>query len=147
MPVRFDVSVPLSTSVSQNVREAYYSRLMDAATAGYNHSLELAPEDRGTLKQTSIAPERRGKDVVWGYTQPYAAPMEYGTQPYYPPLEPLVRWAERVTGNPGLGYYVAREKIPTEGIDAQPYARPGRQRMIDWLKNHGLGDYLEAEQR
>jgi hypothetical protein len=71
--------------------------------------------------------------------------MEFGTEPYYPPLQPLLEWSERVTGGKGLGYYVAREKIPNEGIDAHPYARPGAEKTKQYLKGNSFGEYLDNE--
>lgn len=135
----------LSTNVSldvnitaEDVYQAHRKRVKDAADLGFSVSQEEVPVDTGTLKQSGFPPEFRGENVVFGYTARQARPMEEGTAPYYPPVQPLVRWAERIGKDAGFGYYVARKKIPEEGIDAQPYLRPAARRMRPWLDNHGL---------
>jgi len=65
--------------------------------------------------------------------------MEEGTEPgHTPPIEPLKRWAERIGKDPGFGVWVATQKIPAEGVDAQPFLSPAAERMGPWLDNHGL---------
>ncbi len=142
MPVQFDIDTT-ETEIQEEFEDAFYEYLMDAATVGYNHAVELAPEDRGTLKQTSFPPERRQNDIVYGFTAPYAEAQEYGTEPYYPPLQPLLEWSQRVSGGLGLGFYVAREKIPTEGIDEKRFARAGRDKQERWLNSHDVSDYTD----
>ncbi|UXF50000.1 neck protein [Haloquadratum phage sp.] len=142
MPVQFEIDTT-DRDIASEFEDAFFEYLMDAATVGYNHALELAPEDRGTLKQTSFAPERRTDGVVYGFTAPYAEAQEYGTEPYYPPLQPLLEWSQRVSGGLGLGFYVARHKIPTEGITEKRFARDGRDRQEEWLQNHDVSDYTD----
>ncbi len=142
MPVQFDIDTT-ETEMQAAFEDAFYEYLMDAATVGYNHAVELAPEDRGTLKQTSFAPERRQNDIVYGFTAPYAKAQEYGTDPYYPPLQPLLEWSQRVTGGLGWGFYVARKKIPTEGIDEKRFARAGKEKQERWLDSHDVSDYTD----
>jgi hypothetical protein len=136
-------SVDLEIDITaQEVREASDKRMMDAATKGFAVSQERVPQDRGTLQQSGFQPEQRGDDIVYGYTAPYAEVMEEGSEPFYPPLEPLLEWSKRVSGDVGLGYYVARHKIPKEGIDAQPYLEPSVEAVTDYLNSHGLEEYL-----
>lgn len=125
-----------------DVLRADEKRRMDAATLGFSVSQQRVPVDRGTLKQSGFQPENRDGDIVFGYTAPYARPIEEGTDPYYPPIGPLLEWADRIGAGPGLAYYVARHKIPTEGITAQPYLSPSADRMEDWLSSHSLEEYL-----
>jgi hypothetical protein len=106
---------------------------------GFAVSQEEVPVDTGELQQSGFPPEFRDGDVVFGYTARQAAPMEYGTEPgHTPPIEPLARWAERIGKSRGFGIWVATEKIPSEGVAAQPYLRPSVERMRPWLDNHGL---------
>jgi hypothetical protein len=142
MPVQFEVNAT-DRDIASEFESAFFDYLVDGATVGYNHSLELAPEDDGPLKSTSFPPERRGDAVVYGYTAPYAEAQEYGTEPYYPPLQPLLEWSKRVSGGLSLGFYVAREKIPTEGITEKRFARDGRDRQEEWLQNHDVSDYTD----
>jgi len=133
-------SVDLDVDVTaEDVYQAHRERVKDAADLGFSVSQEEVPVDTGTLQQSGFAPEFRGEDVVFGYTARQAAPMEYGTEPNHtPPIEPLKRWAERIGKDPGFGVWVATEKIPQEGVDAQPYLKPAAARMKPYLDNHGL---------
>jgi hypothetical protein len=109
--------------------------------------MEVVPEDRGTLRMSmaQFTPEVRNGEIVWGVgDQPHAAPIEFGTEPYWPPIKPLVEWAERVAGDPSLGYYV-QWKIAQEGIDSQPYLRPGAEVQKEWYQTHNPSDYIEDE--
>ena len=129
---RIDVS-------ADDVLQAHRDRMKDAADLGFSVSQEEVPVERGTLQQSGFAPEWRGDTLVFGYTARQAAPMEYGTDPgHTPPIEPLKRWAERIGMDPGFGVWVATQKIPQEGVDAQPYLAPAAARMGPWLDNHGL---------
>jgi len=139
--IETDLEVNLN---AEDVRQAHFNRLEDAATKGFSVALERAPEDRGTLKQGMFPPERRGNSIVYGATAPYSASMEFGTNPgHTPPPGPILEWAQRVASDPGLGYYVAKEKIPTEGIDAQPFARPGKEEQERWYSSHDVDSYIQ----
>jgi len=124
---------------ADDVLEAHRDRLQKAGELGFAVSQEEVPVDTGTLKQSGFGPEFRGEDLVIGYAGRQAAPMEFGTDPgHRPPVEPLVRWAQRIGKDAGFGYYVALQKIPEEGVDAQPYLAPAAERMKAFLDNRGL---------
>jgi len=137
--VEVDSEINISSS---EVREAWRKRMMDAGTKGFAVSQERVPEDRGTLRQSGFQPEWRGDKLVYGYTAPYARPIEEGTGSFEPPTKPLMEWAERIGKDPGFGYWVARHKIPEEGIDAQPYLAPSAEAARSFLNTHPLQDYL-----
>jgi len=63
------------------------------------------------------------------------------------PTRATLEWSRRVSGDEGLGWYVAREKIPKEGIDEQPYLRPSAEIAQEWLQSHDFSDYFEREFR
>jgi len=129
----------------QKVQQGIFDYLKDAAQVGQNVALEEVPEDRGTLRKSlaQFVPQEKDGSVVWGIGgQPHAAPMEFGTDPYVPPLQPLLEWSNRVTGDEGLGYYV-QQKIAEEGIEAQPYLRPGAEAQKEWLQSHDMNEYIE----
>ncbi len=126
---------------SEDVLQAHRKRLKKAGELGFAVSQEEVPVDRGTLKQSGFQPEFRGNDLVFGYTQAYARPIEEGTGPYWAPVQPLREWADRVLGDPDIGYAV-QQKIAKEGITAQPYLAPAKERMEQWLNSHGLGEFL-----
>lgn len=74
----------------------------------------------GTLRSawiTRVDVDRGVGQVVGRATNPesYAIPVELGTKPHYPPLEPLINWAE--------------QKLHLQGPDAERAAR-GIQRKI-----------------
>lgn len=94
---------------------------------------ERTPTAMGTLRQSFIA----GVDVVAlldsvfgtvGSPLPYAMPVEMGTKPHYPPLEPLITWAE--------------VKLGLEGDEAESAAL-GIQRKIGRFgtPGHGMARY------
>jgi len=131
-----DATIDVSAA---DVLEAHRDRVKKAADLGYSVSQELVPHDTGKLKATGFAPEFRDGDIVFGYGTAYAEAMEFGTEPgHKPPVQPLVDWAQRIGKDAGFGVYVATQKIPAEGVDAQPYLRPSVERMRPWLDNHGL---------
>jgi hypothetical protein len=135
-------------NIGPKVQTGVENYLLDGAQAGQNFAMEVVPEDRGTLRMSmaQFTPEIRNGEVIWG-TQDvaHARPMEFGTDPFHPPLEPLLEWSKRVTGDEGLGYYVALHKIPNEGIDSQPYLRPGAEVQKEWYQTHNPSDYIEDE--
>ena len=132
--------------IGGKVARAQRQRMTDAADAGFALSQEEVPGDRGTLQQSGYPPTWEGGSIHWGYRARHAWPMEDGTEPgHTPPVGPLMDWGERVAGDRGLGWYVARIKAPREGIDAQPYARPGRDRQKQYLKTHPFSEYLERQ--
>jgi len=135
-----NASVDATIDVSAaDVVAAHKQRLKDAGDRGFAFSQEVVPHDTGGLKQSGFGPEFRGDEMVIGYAGRQAAPMEFGTDPgHTPPVEPLVRWAQRIGKDAGFGVWVATEKIPSEGVDAQPYLRPAANVMKQYLDTHGL---------
>ena len=133
-----EVSLDIDVS-TDDILEAHRKRLKTAGELGFAVSQEEVPVDTGTLQQSGFGPEFRGEDMVIGYSARQAAPMEFGTEPgHTPPIQPLVRWAQRIGKDAGFGYYVARVKIPQDGVEANPYLRPAAERMRMWLDSHGL---------
>ena len=136
-------------NLGSKVQKGVENYLLDGAQKGQNFAMEVVPEDRSNLRMSmaQFTPEVRGGDVIWGVgDQPHAAPIEFGTEPFWPPIKPLVEWADRVAGDPSLGYYV-RWKIAQEGIDEQPYLRPGAEIQKEWYKSHDPSEYIEDELR
>ena len=86
--------------------------------------IKNAPFDRGFLRQNiTLFPEILSDKYVLTSKAPYSAAMEYGTRPFYAPIEPLKGWAHRKLGDESLGWAI-RGKIAAVGITAQPYMRP-----------------------
>lgn len=135
--LRADVDASIDVT-SEDVLQAHRDRLKDAATLGFSVSQEEVPMDTGKLKQSGFPPEFRDGDVVFGYSADHAETMEFGSGPRHVPVEPLMRWGERIGKGRGFGYIVATEIIPEKGIRAQPYLAPAVDRMKPWLDNHSL---------
>lgn len=145
MALEINLETDVRKDASGAISRAQKTRLQDAMDKGFSVSQENVPEDRGTLRQSGFPPTWDGNVLRFGYRANHAAPMEFGTEPFQPPLEPLLEWSERVTGDTGLGYYVALEKIPSEGIGAQPYMRPAAKAAKRWLQSRDFGTYFEDE--
>ena len=145
----FQVDVDLDgiSDVSGKVSKGIERFMLDGAQRGQNVAMEHVPEDRGNLRMSmaQFVPEVRNGEIVWGVgAQPHALPMEFGTEPYWAPIQPLLDWANRVGGGEGLAYAV-QWKIAHEGIDAQPYLRPGAEAQEDWYSNHDPSEYINDE--
>jgi hypothetical protein len=145
---------------ADDVLEAHRDRLKKAGELGFAVSQEEVPFDTGFLHGSGFAPEFRdgGNTLVFGYTAEYAEAMEEGTEPFTPPLEPLLRWGDRNFGtdrsaddvlqdldengwHPGIFSHPGAavwSKIRAKGIEAQPYLEPAAERMEDYLNNHVL---------
>lgn len=136
----------VDTNAGERTIRAHKRRLKDALDYGFAVSQEHAPEDRGTLQQTAVEPQWEGNTLSYKYTQPYAWPMEEGTQAFVPPAEPLLDWAERVVGDRGFGWYV-QDMIAEEGLEGHHYAREGARAARSYLDSHDLGSYLDDEFR
>lgn len=136
----------ISKNASSGVKRAHRKRMEDAADRGFAESQEKAPVDRGTLLQSGYTPTWDGETLHWGYRANHAMPMEYGTDPYWAPIQPLLEWADRVLGERSAGYAI-QKKIAKHGIDAQPYARPGAEAQERFLKSNEFGKYLGREFR
>lgn len=140
--VKNTVSKDAGSAISTGVKQY----MEDGADVGFAQSQELVPQDRGTLLQSGFPPEWTSDgSLQYGYRANHASHMEFGTEPFQPPVAPLVEWSERVTGGPGLGYYVALHKIPTEGIDSQPYLRPAADKQKRWYSSRDIAEYIENE--
>lgn len=142
--ISVDVDITVDKDASGAIQRAQRKRLEDSGDIGFATSQELVPEDRGTLRQSGFTPVWDGDTLKWGYRANHSKPQEFGTQAFWAPIDPLKAWAERVVGDPGFGYYV-QQKIAEEGIDPQPFAQPGRDKQIQFLKGNSFRKYLERE--
>jgi len=108
--------------------------LARAALETENRAKERAPVAFGRLR-AGIHTERPGQfttDVVSG--EKYAAAVEYGTSPHFPPISELQLWAGRVLGDEDAAYPVAR-KIAVSGTQPQPYLRPAFEEVAPQLRS------------
>ena len=96
---------------------------------------EEAPVDTGRLRASlEEVVENVGGEVFRarvGSNLEYAAPMEFGTSPFFPPPSDLRRWAGRVLGDESMAFPVARA-IAASGIEEQPYLGPAFEGIATW---------------
>jgi len=110
---------------------------------------ENAPADTGNL-QNSIRSvvESIGEtllEIRVGAEAEYAAPQEFGTDPFFPPPSALRDWARRVLGDEDLAYPVA-QSISETGLDAQPFLVPAFEDNLEWAVDR-INDAVEAALR
>ena len=100
-----------------------------------------APVDRGAggglISRIESVVEAVGETLIEirvGSNADQAAPMEYGTDPFFPPPSELRGWARRVLGadDPETAAFLVARKISETGIDAQPYLRPAFEENLEW---------------
>lgn len=140
--IGLDVSADRS-DVADAVDDGTREAMLDAAQAGFAKSQDKVPVATGELKQSGELV--RGEDVVgFRYDTAYDQFVEGGTEPHWPPIEPLKEWASIVLGDPNAAYAV-QQKIAEEGTDAQEYVRPGFLAMSRELKRRGLSTNIEGQ--
>lgn len=125
------------------IREGVTNAIHAAGQAGFAESQRQVPVAFGDLKKSGEL--RRGPGFAqFGYDSEYARPVEKGSEPHYPPIEPLKEWAELVLGDRQAAYPV-QQKIAEEGTPAQPYMGPGFQAAVRELKRRGLSPSIEGQ--
>lgn len=97
---------------------------------------ENAPRDMGQLQADLIQPmvEQLGALVVRvrvGSNLPQTGPHEFGTDPFWPPVDALRPWANRVLGDPDLAFVAARS-IAETGLEEQRFIRDAIEEHLDW---------------
>jgi hypothetical protein len=140
--IGLEVSSDASDDVGDAVADGTRAAILEAAQAGFAESQAEVPEATGALKQSGelVETPQGGR---WTYDSEYAPYVEGGTEPHYPPIEPLKEWAAIVLGDESAAYGV-QEKIAQEGTDPQPFLRPGFQRMATELKRRGVSTDIEG---
>lgn len=97
-----------------------------------NKSKKKCPENVGDLRRSiKLKPINPNASEYFVFSNlGYAAPMEYGTVPYYAPINPLKEWAKKKLGDEDVGYAI-QAKIAKEGINAHPFFRPALDETIN----------------
>jgi len=84
--------------------------------------------DTGQLLQSGeLILRSDGATVRYGIN--YADFVEYGTDPHWTPIEPLIEWARRKGMDEGFAFAV-QKKIAKFGTDPNPYARNAVDQVI-----------------
>lgn len=145
MVINVSIGTPTNRDPGPAVERARRRYFLDVATRGFRVSQERVPTDTSQLRQSGVRPqERLDGSVIWGYRADYARPVEEGSRPHWPPIEPLRGWARRVLGNESAAYAV-QAKIAEEGTDAQPFVEPSVRAMRRFARSRGMGQYIEEE--
>lgn len=110
--IEIDGQIEAQRKIAQVIRDLYGAPLLDAmrqATLGVTRDArKLAPVDVGRLRSSILPEVRRMNNVITGVVGSnvqYAAAMELGSRPHWPPIKALEVWAKRHGMNP---YLVAR---------------------------------------
>jgi len=130
--------VDVSQAVKDGTREALHS----AAQVGFAESQRLVAEASGDLKQSG-ALRRSDTSATFGYDADHAPYVEGGTDPHWPPIEPLQEWAELVLGDRSAAWPI-QKKIAEEGTPPQPFIQPGFEAMARELQRRGITADIEG---
>lgn len=70
----------------------------------------------------------------------YAAAVEYGSRPHWPPIQALEGWAQRH----GIPAFLVARKIAREGTKERPFWQPSYEELADYVGNDldDFGDEL-----
>jgi hypothetical protein len=96
--------------------------------------------DRAMLRN-SVTVTRKPKSWWLGVTAPHAPMIEYGTRPFWPPLQPLIDWASRkgigleegidpVTMGRMIAHGIATHGIKPRRFMAKAWARWKREKIF-----------------
>lgn len=88
---------------------------------------------RGTIVTNILVGQRADVvgQVIW--QQPYAKFVDEGTPPHFPPIGPLLRWAERVLGDRRAAYAV-QIAISRRGTAVQNFSQQTRDRAAPEIR-------------
>jgi hypothetical protein len=138
-------SIDVRASPGGAVPDGTQEALRESGGVGFQESQRKVPKDTSELMLSGQPPrELPDGSVVWGYTAPHALPVEYGSRPHFPPIEPLLGWARRVLGNESAAYAV-QQKIGKYGTQPQPYIRPGHEAQKAALRQFGIVPRIKSK--
>ena len=100
-------------------------------------AIDSAPFDQGLLRAgITLFPQILANKYVLVSNTNYSASIEYGSRPFYAPIQPLKEWARRKLGDENIAYAV-QAKIAKVGITASPFFRPAlSQVQTYWLPQY-----------
>ena len=90
---------------------------------------ELAPVDTGRLRSSIVSLLSPAQAVVRASAE-YAAYVEFGTRPHFPPIAPLALWGKRHGGIPG---WALARAIGRRGTRPQPFMEPAARTGVAQL--------------
>ncbi len=114
----------LTTTMLKNVRNAIELGCISIEA----DAVEECPVDLGDLRSSIGYDVSSGNNPVGTIfaSAEQASHIEFGTDPHFPPIEPLEEWARR-HGLEGAGFAIAL-KISEEGTQPQPFMQPALEK-------------------
>ena len=109
------------SEVDSKIREEVKDLLIRIGTEITNEAKKEAPVSSGELRQSIQIHEKDSQRIILGTKKEYAAPVEYGTEPHYPPIAPLKKWVRRKLGVEEDVAYAVQQKIGQEGTEPNPF--------------------------
>lgn len=123
--LNFETTTNISEELLKKLSEEKLTRvLMKSMFKMEELAVHFAPVDTSELVQKiTLFPQILAKVYILSSKAKQSEAMEYGTRPFYAPIEPLKKWAGRKLGDESIGYAI-QKKIAKVGITAQPFMRP-----------------------
>jgi len=134
----------------EKVIDAENNRQMEAASTGFSIMQENIAQDatdRGTMGQDAFPPEQREGRIVYGIggtSAAYGLAQEEGTEPFTPPIQPLLDWGERKFGSEDIGA-AAWQTIREEGIKEKAFMKDSLDVVGEVLNGAEIEDYINEE--
>ncbi len=109
------------SKVEEPIKLKVKGQLEDIARELVNEMKIEAPTDTGRLKQ-SIQIIGSAEDKLYvGTSVKYAAYIQFGTRPHYPPIQPLKKWVRRKLNAEESVAYAVQRKIGAKGTEPNPF--------------------------
>jgi hypothetical protein len=141
--IGLNVSADRPDDVGDAIKDGTYAAIQEAAQAGFAESQRQVPVAFGDLKESGEL--RRGEQsATFGYKSDHAPFVEGGTEPHWPPIEPLKEWAALVLGDEDAAYAV-QQKIADVGTDPQPFMGPAFRTAVRELQRRGLSPTINGQ--
>lgn len=124
--VEIEGLIEVQRKMEQMVAELHGAPMLnamrDATLLVQRDARKLCPVDTGRLRSSIVPEVRQQTGVVIGVVGSnvtYAAAMEFGTRPHWPPLDALEPWARRH----GMSAFLVARAIARRGIKGRRYLR------------------------
>jgi len=139
--IKFNIKVSGTDKGKEEVINKARKVLMKSMFKMEELAIDYAPFDQGYLRENiTVFPQILSSNYVLNSNASYSAAMEYGSRPFYAPIEPLKEWAKRKIGDENVGYAV-QAKIAKFGVKSSPFFRPS----LAIVKSHFLPQYIKEE--
>ena len=117
-------------------KKLIYESVYEGCLKSVKPMAERSPVDTGLYASGWAVRKINKEEIQFGNTTPYAENVEYGTEPYKPPYQPILEWSARqmqtTPDDPKakrMAYYVVK-KIEREGIEPKYVLEKGLEEVI-----------------